>query len=74
MLAVSAGGWILIATVMYVLFLLWVFCLFDVIVRGNMSTGTKVIWVLALIVLAPFAIIAWFGFGRSRANAARLTS
>ena len=74
MLAVSAGGWILIAAVMFVLFLLWLFCLFDVIVRGNMSTGTKVLWGRALIVPAPFAIFAGFGSGRSRPNAAGLTS
>jgi hypothetical protein len=66
MLAVSAGGWLLIAAVLFIVFLLWLYCLFDVIVRGNYSTGKKVAWVIALILLAPLAIIGWFAFGRPK--------
>jgi Phospholipase_D-nuclease N-terminal len=66
MLAVSAGGWLLISAVLFVLFLIWIYCLFDVIVRGNYSTGKKVVWIVALIVLAPLAIIGWFLFGRPK--------
>ncbi|HEV8459951.1 MAG TPA: hypothetical protein VGQ38_04515 [Gaiellaceae bacterium] len=66
MLAVSAGGWLLIAAVLFVLFLVWLYCLFDVIVRGNYSTGKKVVWIVALIVLAPLAMIGWFLFGRPK--------
>ncbi len=65
-LAVSAGGWLLIAAVLFVLFLVWLYCLFDVIVRGNYSTGKKVVWIVALIVLAPLAMIGWFLFGRPK--------
>ena len=66
MLAVSAGGWLLISAVLFVLFLIWIYCLFDVIVRGNYSTGKKVVWIVALIVLAPLAMIGWFLFGRPK--------
>ena len=67
MLAVlSAGAWILIGAVVFVLFLIWLYCLFDVIVRGNYSSGKKVVWVIALILLAPLAMIGWFWFGRPK--------
>jgi uncharacterized membrane protein len=66
MLAVSAGGWILISTVFFALFLIWLYCLFDVIVRGNYSSGKKTVWVIALLLLAPFAMIGWFWFGRPK--------
>jgi phospholipase D-like protein len=67
MLAVlSAGAWILIGAVLFVLFLVWLYCLFDVIVRGNFGTGRKVVWIIALIILAPLAMIGWFLFGRPK--------
>ncbi len=66
MLAVSAGGWLVISAILFVLFLIWIYCLFDVIVRGNYSAGKKVVWILALIVLAPLAMIGWFVFGRPK--------
>jgi phospholipase D-like protein len=66
MLAVSAGGWLLISAILFVLFLVWLYCLFDVIVRGNYSSGKKTVWVIALILLAPLAMIGWFWFGRPK--------
>jgi hypothetical protein len=65
-LALSAFGWIVIVAVLVVLFVLWLYCLFDVLVRPDLGGGAKAVWALALIVLAPFAIVAYVLFGRVR--------
>ena len=42
-----------------ILFALWVFCLFDMLLRPGRGAAAKAFWVLALILLAPFAIVAY---------------
>jgi hypothetical protein len=65
-LALSAFVWIVIVAVLVVLFVLWLYCLFDVLVRADVGAGAKAVWALALIVLAPLAIVAYLVFGRRR--------
>jgi hypothetical protein len=66
-LALSTLGWILAIAALFLLTLLWLYCLFDVLVRHDESAGAKALWAVALIVLAPFSIVAYLLFGRRRA-------
>jgi uncharacterized membrane protein len=43
---------------------LWIYCLFDVLVRSSHGSGAKALWAVALVLLAPFAIVAYLLFGR----------
>lgn len=52
-----------------VLAVLWIVCLFDLLVRSGHGAGAKALWALALILLAPFAIVAYLLFGRRAAVA-----
>jgi hypothetical protein len=49
-----------------VFFLLWLYCLFNVLADTTRSAGSKAIWAVALVLLAPFAIVAYLLFGRGR--------
>jgi hypothetical protein len=64
LVATSTFVWVIAGIAAVILFALWVFCLFDVLVRPNRSAGSKLIWALALFLLAPFAVIAYLLFGR----------
>jgi phospholipase D-like protein len=59
LLAVSALAWTLAGIAVVLLFALWVFCLFDVLLRSGRGAASKALWALALILLAPFAIVAY---------------
>src|SRR5262245_368741 len=58
-IAVSTLGWTLAGIAVVVLFVLWLFCLFDVLVSTGRGAASKALWALALILLAPFAIVAY---------------
>jgi hypothetical protein len=66
LLGLSTLGWILVVALLAVAFVLWIYCLFDVVVRGDMGGGAKIVWALALVLLAPLAILAYLVFGRAR--------
>jgi hypothetical protein len=66
-LALSTVGWTAAVIALTLLFVLWLYCLFSVLVRGDIGGGAKALWALVLIVLAPFAIVAYLLFGRPRA-------
>jgi hypothetical protein len=65
-LALSTFLWIVVFVALSLLFVLWLYCLFNVVMRSDLGGGAKVVWALALIVLAPFAIAAYLVVGRSR--------
>jgi hypothetical protein len=68
-LALGAFGWIVVVVLLLVLAVLWIYCLFALVVDGSISIAGKVVWALALIVLAPIAIPA-FLFSRRRPSPA----
>jgi hypothetical protein len=63
---VGASGWEWFFGVLLVvaLFVLWIYCLVDLLVRSSHGVAAKAVWALALILLAPFAIVAYLLFGR----------
>jgi hypothetical protein len=66
LVALGTVGWALGFFGAVVLFVLWLYCLFDVLARPTRSVGSKAIWAVALVLLAPFAIVAYLLFGRAR--------
>jgi hypothetical protein len=62
--AVSGFVWALGFIGAVILFVLWIYCLFDVLVRSSHGSGAKALWAVALVLLAPFAIVAYLLFGR----------
>ncbi len=64
LVATSGFVWALGVFVVVVLFALWIYCLFDVLVRSSHGRGAKALWALALVLLAPFAIVAYLLVGR----------
>jgi hypothetical protein len=58
-LALGAFGWIVVVILLLVLAVAWIYCLFALVVDGSIAIGGKVLWALALIVLAPIAIPAF---------------
>jgi hypothetical protein len=57
-------GWALGFVGAVVFFVLWLYCLFDVLAKPTRGAGSKAIWAVALVVLAPFAIVAYLLVGR----------
>ena len=68
LLALGTVGWALGFVGAVVFFVLWLYCLFDVLARPTRGAGSKAIWAVALVLLAPFAIVAYLLVGRSRAQ------
>jgi hypothetical protein len=64
LVATSTFVWVIVGIAGVILFALWVLCLFDVLARPNRGAGSKLIWSLALCLLAPFAVVAYLLFGR----------
>jgi hypothetical protein len=58
-LALGAFGWIIVVILLLALAVAWIYCLFALVVDRSISIGGKVLWALALIVLAPIAIPAF---------------
>jgi hypothetical protein len=65
----SGVEWFFGVLLVVVLAVLWIVCLFDLLVRSGHGAGAKALWALALILLAPFAIVAYLAFGRRSAAA-----
>jgi Phospholipase_D-nuclease N-terminal len=65
-LALSTLGWILTIVVLTIAFMLWLYCLVEIVARRDLGAGAKLVWALFLIVLAPLAIVAYLLFGRAR--------
>ena len=68
LVAVSTTVWALGFVAAVVFFCLWIYCLFDLLARPSRGAGSKALWAVALVLLAPFAIIAYLVFGRRRAD------
>jgi hypothetical protein len=64
MVGASNWEWFLGVLLVVVLAVLWIYCLFDVLARPNRGATSKALWALALILLAPFAIVAYLVVGR----------
>lgn len=64
MVGASAWEWFFGVLLVVVLAVLWIYCLFDVLVRSSHGVAAKAVWSLALILLAPFAIVAYLLVGR----------
>jgi hypothetical protein len=64
-LAASAGTTVLAIVIVSVLALAWLVSLFA-LVLDTISVGAKIVWFLALTLLAPVAIPAYFYWHRSR--------
>lgn len=65
---VGASGlaWTIVVIVLIVLFLLWLYCLADILLRRDHGIGWKILWALVTIVLAPIAIPVYLIFVRGR--------
>jgi hypothetical protein len=61
----STAAWALGFVGAIIFFGLWLYCLFDVLARPVRGAGSKALWAVALVLLAPFAIVAYLIFGRS---------
>jgi hypothetical protein len=64
LLPVSLSGWILAGALMAFLFVAWLVTLFAILV-DDMSIGEKLVWLLAVTLLAPLAIPV-YAFTRHR--------
>jgi hypothetical protein len=64
----STTAWALGFVGVIVFFVLWLYCLFDVLARPTRGPASKAIWAVALVLLAPFAIVAYLLFGRGRSG------
>jgi Phospholipase_D-nuclease N-terminal len=64
----STTAWALGFVGAIVFFGLWFYCLFDVLARPARGPGSKALWAVALVLLAPFAIVAYLLFGRGRSG------
>lgn len=63
-LPVALSGWILAGALMALLFVAWLVTLFAILV-DDMSIGGKLVWLLAVTLLAPLAIPV-YAFTRHR--------
>jgi hypothetical protein len=68
LVALGTVGWALGFVGAVVFFVLWLYCLFDVLSRPTRGAGSKGLWAVALVLLAPFAIVAYLLFGRAPAR------
>ena len=69
MVGASTWEWFLGVLLVVVLTALWIYCLFDLLARPNRGAGSKALWALALVLLAPFAIVAYLLVGRRSSRA-----
>ena len=65
-IAAGTVTWVLGFVVVIVFFVLWLYCLFNLLADPARGAGSKAVWAIALILLAPFAIVAYLLFGRRR--------
>lgn len=68
LLALSGVGIFLLILLLGLLALLWIVSLF-VLITDSISVGAKIVWFVALTLLAPIAIPAYFLWRRSRGAA-----
>jgi hypothetical protein len=68
-LGASVLVWTIVVIALVVLFLLWLYCLFDIVVRRDHGIGWKTVWSLVTIVAAPVAIPVYLLFARHHAAA-----
>ena len=69
MVGASTWEWFLGVLLVVVLAVLWIYCLFDLLARPNRDAASKALWALALVLLAPFAIVAYLLVGRRSSSA-----
>jgi hypothetical protein len=68
MVGASGIAWFFGVLLVVVLAVLWLYCLVDVLIRSAHGPGAKAGWAIALVLLAPFAIVAYLVFGRRPAT------
>lgn len=68
LVGLSGVGIFLLILVLGLLALLWIVSLF-VLITDSISVGAKIVWFVALTLLAPIAIPAYFLWRRSRGAA-----
>jgi Phospholipase_D-nuclease N-terminal len=67
---VGAGwlAWTIAVLALIVLFVLWLYCLVDIVTSGERGIGSKILWSLVTIVAAPLAIPVYLLFARSHST------